>query len=136
MKDLIEQARAELYKEENCSCVVLKANKIIYKSYKKGIAPIVEAVHNIDGAVVADKIMGRAAALICAYGNAKGVYAHVMSRGAQQVLTQYGIIYDFAVSAENIINRSGTDICPMEKLVLNTDCPEKAFDLIAHNIGE
>lgn len=135
MKDLIEQARAELYKEDNCSCIILKANKIIYKSYKKGIAPLVEALQNIDGAVVADKIMGKAAALICAYGNAKGVYAHVMSRGAQQVLTQHGIIFNFAVSVESIINRSGTDICPMEKLVLKTDCPKKAFDLIAHNIG-
>ena len=60
----------------------------------------------------------------------KEVYAHVMSEGAVDVLSKYGIRFGYAVSAKEIINRQGNGICPMEQAVKGIDIPEQALEAV------
>ena len=83
--------------------------------------------HALDGACVADRVIGRGAALLLALGKVKQVYAQVISSPAVQVLENAKVTVDYGTLVPNIINRDGTDMCPVEKLTMNISDLEKAF---------
>ena len=69
MKD-IEIAKKYL-NEENLTIAVVKSKKLIFKSKEKGIKPIYKLAKEMkeiakDG-VLADKVIGKGAALLCKY---------------------------------------------------------------------
>lgn len=84
----------------------------------------------LEGGLVADRVIGRGAALLLVMGHVERVYAQLISSQAVKVLQDAGIrvVYDKIVP--NIINRDGTDICPVEKLTMNITQPELAFEKI------
>ena len=65
---------------------------------------------------------------------AKNVYARTLSKPAYEVFVKYGVNFTFTYLVEAIINRTGYDICPMEKTVLGTDEPEKAYELLSEKM--
>ena len=83
--------------------------------------------HALDGACVADRVIGRGAALLLALGKVSEVYAQVISSPAVQVLEDAKVTVDYGTLVPNIISRDGTDMCPVEKLTMNISDPEKAF---------
>ena len=48
------------------------------------------------------------------------------------MLRQAGITVSYDTLQPNIINRTGTDICPVEKLTADTTNPDEAFRLIGN----
>lgn len=82
---------------------------------------------DLSNGCVADKIVGKAAALLFVYLGVKCVYADVMSEGAELVFKEFGIEYSFGTKTKNIINRKGDGLCPMENAVINIGTPEKAL---------
>jgi iron complex outermembrane receptor protein len=80
---------------------------------------------------MADKVIGRGAALLLVKGGIAKVYARLISLPAIEVLEKNGIPVTFDKQVPHIINRDGTDICPVEKLTSHTSDPEEAFSLIA-----
>lgn len=86
---------------------------------------------NLAGYSVADIVVGKAAALLFVKCGIKNVFAKTLSENGKKILERYGIDFEYETLAEKIINRSGTDICPMEKAVANTDDPEEAYAQIA-----
>ncbi len=107
---------------------------------EKGITTLVRLLSDgstkLRGARVADKIVGRAAALLMALGGVREVYAETLSKGAQDVFEKYAIPCAYGTLTENIINRSGTDICPMEKAVLGIDDPEEALRAVKAKLAD
>ena len=83
--------------------------------------------HVLEGAHVADRVIGRGAALLLALGKVEEVFAQVISSPAVQVLNDAEITVDYDTLVPNIINRDGTDMCPVEKLTMNITDPEEAF---------
>lgn len=84
----------------------------------------------LSGAYVADKIVGKAAAMLFVKGRVKEIYAGVLSESAVEVLKKYKIPYTFGTLTPNIKNRAGTGLCPMENAVLSVDDPENAFEAL------
>lgn len=113
-----------------CSCVVASEGQTI-TSEMPGIRPLLNwLVHQPDclrGAAVADKIIGKAAALLLIYGGVKEVYGVVLSDTAAEVLTGYGVSFSCGKRTPYIINRTGDGMCPMEQRVMNLDTPEQAY---------
>lgn len=102
-------------------------------SEKRGIAPMMDFIAsgtNLAGYSVADIVVGKAAALLFVKCGIKNVFAKTLSENGKKILERYGIDFEYETLAEKIINRSGTDICPMEKAVANTDDPEEAFSIL------
>ncbi|MDD2362723.1 MAG: DUF1893 domain-containing protein [Oscillospiraceae bacterium] len=102
-----------------------------YVSSLKGIAPIISLLENspelLKGACVADKVIGKAAALLLIYGGVKEIFTQVISSHAITVLENEKKIIDFEKQVQYIVNRSGTGMCPMEKLVLEINDPLEGY---------
>ena len=127
--DLLEQAKKSLT-ESSATFVMIRGGKT-FSSEMRGVAPILDLLREdpdaLEDGVVADKVIGKAAALLLMYGRIKALYTKVISSHALNVLKDSGIevVYDKLVPY--VINRDGTDMCPMEKLVLEIGSPEEAF---------
>ena len=136
MKD-IEKAKEILF-SENLTCVILKDDKI-YKSAKRGVTPVIELINNnidIKGAVVADKIIGKAAALLFILCKVREIYSPVMSEPAIDTLKSSDIEFNFDESVPYIINRTNDGQCPMEKAVSDTNNPQEALTRIKNKVKE
>jgi hypothetical protein len=85
---------------------------------------------------MADRVLGKAAALLCVYAKSSSVYASVMSNLGEKILEKFSIPYQHDTLVPNILNRRGTDTCPFEKAVMNTDSPEEALLIIGRRVKE
>lgn len=98
---------------------------------ERGVKPLIDAVETVgrdrlEGCIIVDKIVGRAAALIAVYVKASEVHAVVMSWGAERILHRSGIPYSFLVETSYISGRQG-GICPFERGVEDVEDPEEAY---------
>ncbi len=121
------------------TCVILKQGEVVYSSKHIGIRPVLLLAYSktdVSGCVAVDKIVGRAAALIYAYLGMSEVIAHVMSKGAKEVLDKHGIKNSAVTVCESIINRTGDGICPMEQAVMGISEPREALDAVRKKVEE
>lgn len=84
----------------------------------------------LKGASVADKVIGKAAALLMALGEIKEVHTLIISEPAIKVFEKYNIPCFYDKKVDRIINRTGDGLCPMETLCLDVDEPQEAFQKI------
>ena len=101
------------------SIVVARAGVISDVSDDRGIAPAMAMLDGgkLEDALVADKIVGRAAAAIFIAGKVKKVYGAVMSEGARELFAAHGVETGADKVVKTIINRAKTGMCPMESAV-------------------
>lgn len=118
MKD-IELAKKILF-DEDMAIAIVKKDKCIYKSKKRGIYPLYIAVTEIkdelDGASVADRVIGRGAAQLYAYTEVKHVYARMISDGTEEIFKDCSIDYEAELTVPYIKNRDKTGMCPIETI--------------------
>lgn len=135
MNDL-EYAKRVLNFGEN-TCVLCKGESV-YSSEKRGVAPIMEWIDeglNLNGFSAADKIVGKAAALLFVLAGIKEVYAPVMSETAVRVFSNYDISFHYDMLTARIINRENTGICPMEHALAAVEEPEAALGVLKQTIA-
>lgn len=131
MNHELEIAKEELNRSDY-TCVVCR-NGIFYKSKEHGIKPLLDwkgSGIDMSGFYAADRIVGKAAALIYVLLGVSAVYAPVMSESAVDIFSHYGIAYENDTQVPLIINRKGTGICPMENAVRDTQDPEAGYELL------
>ncbi len=90
------------------------------------VASLCDEKRDLSRGVVADKIVGKAAAMLFVLLGVKVVYAEVLSMGGKAVFERYGVEFSYGVLTESIQNRKGDGLCPMENAVKNTDKPKEA----------
>lgn len=113
----------------SATCVLCNHESVII-SEEKGIKPLMKLLSSrtdCNGYSAADKIVGKAAAMLYVLLGVSEVYAQVMSESAQYTLARHGILPFCDTSVKQIINRTGSGICPMEATVENINDPEDAF---------
>ncbi len=125
MKDL--QIAKEILNQENLALCVVKDEKVIYKSTKKGIYSLYMIAttmpDQMKGASLADKTIGKAAAMICKSLEVKEIYSYLVSTPAVSVFGRERI--HFTKEVPMIMNREKNDSCPMEKIAYNTNSTER-----------
>lgn len=123
MKD-IEIAKNILVNEKK-AIVIVKEGRVIFSSEGRGIKPIYTALNELKdalhGSSVADKVIGKAAAMICEYAGIKELSTKLISEGAINVLKKTSIIYEYEQSVSYIKNRDQSGMCPVETLSLKTN---------------
>ena len=122
----------DLLKNNGFSCVLCKG-ETVYTSNECGIAPILKLCADgteLNGFSVADKIVGKAAAMLFAFAGVNEVYAAVMSRQGECYLKENGITCTCDKLVDNIINRRGDGLCPMELTVSDINDKLTAFKLL------
>lgn len=137
MKDIDIAKR--LLIEENLALVVVKNSEVIFKSIDKGIKPMyilaTEMQEKAEGASLADRVIGRGAALLCGYIGINEVYTELISEGGIDTLKKYNISFTMAKLCPYIKNRDKTGYCPIEKISMDLEDPvlllQKIKDFLA-----
>lgn len=127
MTDQLQKAKSIL-EEKGYTCVMCKDEELVY-TRKRGVASLLEWLdsgRNFSDFSAADKVVGKAAAMLYVLMKVKDVYAFVISRGAIDVFEKYGIDFNFDSSVDVIKNRTGTGFCPMEEVTHNINDPVEA----------
>ena len=115
------------------SIALCKEGKLL-TSDRRGVSPMIDFLQ--DGYSVADKIVGKAAAMLFVKAGIKEVYAEILSVSGKNFLEEHGINVGYETLAEKIINRTGDDICPMEKTVADIIDPEEGYEAIRNKLKE
>ena len=113
----------------SATCVLVK-NESVYISGKSGIAPMLDylgAGVPLKGFSAADRIVGKAAAMLFVRAGVTEVYGEVMSRGGADYLKEHGVARSWGTLTDVIINRTGTGMCPMEQTVRSIDDFREAY---------
>jgi len=84
-----------------------------------------EEPERLRGAVVADKRVGKAAACLLIEGGVKRVNTPLVSTPARLMLETAGIPLYAREEIPLMINKDGSDLCPMEKKLLDAKTPEQ-----------
>jgi hypothetical protein len=106
---------------------VYRGKRILFTSGKDRLAPAVEYIEKFphkDGVIVYDRIVGNAAALLLQIIGCRTVFSELGSENAIKTLESAGIKYHFNETVNCIMNDSGQDMCPMEKLSLGKNSVE------------
>ena len=117
--------------KENLSFVVAKNGEIIFRGKANGIVDFLTAIRSLgkelDGSSVADRIVGKASAMLVIKSKIKKVYAKLMSEYAITILKQNNISFVCEKKTEVILNRARTSICPFENMAIQSNNPEEAY---------
>lgn len=112
---------------------VYKGGKLIFASDKDSLLPLVEYIDKFASrhrnVVIFDKILGRAAALLCIKANCREVYSPLGSQLAIDVLGKRGIKYHLTRTVPCIQKPNSTEMCPMELLSIGKE-PAEFYRLI------
>ncbi len=135
MKDLIDILHREI-----CSLVLKDAQGNIRTFFKKGVRDLEDLLdqepETLRGAIIADKVIGKAAAGMMAYGGVKEVYADILSSKAIPMLEENGIKWSCNQQVDHIIIPEGDDRCPLEEIVDEADSAEETVGMLRSHFGK
>lgn len=128
-----------ILKEDQKSCVILSEDGAVRCSDAIGIKPLMVELRAdrkaFQGSVIADKVVGKAAALLAVLGEVQAVFGRVMSEGAVSIFEKHQIPYQFEILVPYIKNRTKDGMCPMEETVQLVENPEEAFEALEKTIA-
>ena len=124
----------DVIQTSDSSIVVIKNSQIIAKKKGEGLRPLLEVIQELgeqmQGSIVGDRILGKASALLCRYGNASAVYSPQGTKTAIALLIIGGIPSQIEQMIPNITNRTGDGMCPFEKMLENVTDPQEAYEIL------
>ena len=104
----------ELLKDNGYTLAVLKGDQVVFHSQERGLKPLYQLYRQqpelLRDSVIADKVTGKAAAVLAVLGGAKEVYSDLISEHAFQVLESGGVKTRYGGKAPYIINRTKTGV--------------------------
>ena len=122
----LEKAKLLLF-EENLTLAVVKDGELIFKSQDKGIKPMFTLATSLKekakGAALADRVIGKGAAILAGYVGINEIYTDLISQGGIERLEYYKISYRMENSCEYIKNRDKTGLCPIENISKDIEDP-------------
>ena len=132
----LQELAARLHAEP-CSCVIRQGAQVrIFR--ERGIKDLyrilTEEPELLDGASVADKVVGKGAAALMILGGVRAVHADVASTGALQLFDAQNIPVSCTLEVPHIINRAGTGWCPVETLCRDCRTAEECLEPIRNVI--
>ena len=138
MTEPLERAKTLLSSTDSTIAVVSVDD--IFTSQERGVKPLLHLLKEkkgfLKGASVADKVIGKAAALLMVLGEIKEVHTLIISEPAIKVFEKHNIPCFYDKKVDRIINRTGDGLCPMETLCINVEEPQEAFEKILEKISK
>lgn len=135
MTNTLNQAKELLLSQENVVCVVISKDNNVFHASDRGIKPLVDWLRTnptlLNQAVIADKVIGKAAAMLMVYGGVKEVYGGIISDSAANFFEQEKVPFYFEKQVPYIINRNKTGMCPMEERAQSLNSAKEAFEIFS-----
>lgn len=132
----LDKAKELLSKNKELTCVLVK-DDTVYTSTKPGVAPMIEFTErklNLRGFSAADRVVGKAVAMLFANSGIENVYGSVMSKSATVFFENNNIKHQYGKLADKIKNREGNGMCPMERAVEHVHEKHLALELLKEEI--
>lgn len=129
----------EVMHSENLTCVIADESRIIFKSDKKGIVPMLEFLEIWEKGEVkplyqSDRIIGKAAVIISNHCGIKEIYADVISQSAYNIAERKNIKVYYDQLVEMILNPAKTKEGPFEAALHGID--EDDFTAVLATVRE
>jgi len=129
----VNRARVALTHGEK-TFVILNETKLLHYSDKHRVAPLLEAIESkpsmLMGAIVGDRIVGRAAALLCAYSNVRAVFAISISDEAIDILDKHNILATWQDTVPYIVEKDLSSRYRLDVHVKDIEDLEQAYIMI------
>ncbi len=119
--------------------IALVRGETVLTSDKRGIAPMLDFLEQgqkLSGFCVADVVVGKAAAMLFVKAGITAVHAVLLSEAGKEFLEKSGVAVSYDKLTSRILNRSGEDVCPMEKTVANIDGVEEGYLALKRKAAE
>ena len=125
----VKTARAERERRK-LALVLVKDGRVLATGERGGVVDLLAILDRKDagqfrGAVLADRVVGKAAAMLARAAGGARVHAALMSDPGARALDEARIPHGADRRVPRILNRAGDDLCPMEKLSLPHTDPQK-----------
>ena len=121
------------------SCVIRKGD-VTRTFHQRGVADLwqlcQDGEHFLQGARIADKVIGKGAAALMIHGGVAEVYADVISHPALALLQEHGIEVSYREVTDRIVNRRGDGLCPVETLCVDLTTIDDMVDAISNFINK
>lgn len=125
-------AKERLFADDTLGAVACSGSEMLTGS-GRGVKPLLGWLAqgvSLQGYSAADRVVGKAAALLYTKLEAKAVYAQTMSESGLTALQAHGIEAAYGDLVPMILNRAKTGMCPIESSVLNIDDVDEAEQAI------
>lgn len=123
----------------NYSCVIKNGDEIRTFT-QRGVADLFELFHSeptfLQGAIIADKVVGRAAFALMLAGGVAHLYTDLISSKALELLENNNLKVTYQTEVPIIINRDKTDWCPLEKLCMEERSVPNILIIITNFINQ
>ena len=133
----LSRAINALYSNGGCSLAVAAADGSLTTYSQQGVRDLMYLLDNepqrLADAVIADKVIGRAAAGIVALAGVRQLYAAVISDKAIPVLEDAGIDYVWGQRVRAIVIPKGDNRCPLEQITANEHSPAEIVAAMRHH---
>lgn len=129
-------------------CVLMKKGKIVEQKNNSsmpkgeildrrngsGVLPLLEIYREkkdlMSGAIIIDKVIGRAAAMILLSAKVARIHAELIGEDALDLLLENHVKVSYRRMVPQILNRKKDGPCPLDQSVENIIDPEKAVDIL------
>ncbi len=119
-------------KQKNLALVIAREGKVVFETSSRGIGGLLKAIEESDkemtGSSVADRIVGKAAALLCVFAGVVAVFAVIASEEGIRALRDNNVLCRFENKVPFILNYKRNDTCPFEKLVIEISNSKEAYE--------
>ena len=133
----LEKAKSIIKNTDAVFAYVSENEEII--SDAKGIgfvASLCNDKKDLSKGAAADKIVGKAAAMLFVFLGLRYVHAQTLSEGAVKVFEEYGVEYSYDVITKAIVNRKGDGLCPMEMVAKDAETPQETLIAVNKKLEE
>jgi predicted RNA methylase len=129
MQDL-EMAKKQLSDKE-LTLAIAKNGQVIFQTDSHRISGFIRAIDTLgtqlNGTSVADRVAGKALALLCVYAGIREVYAEVLSKKAKAVFEENKVTVEWKELVDNVLDLNKTDVCPFEKAATGISDPKDSY---------
>jgi hypothetical protein len=129
MQDL-KIAKKTLY-HNDLTLAIVKDGTVLFQTDAHRISGFLHAIDQfgleLQGATVADRVAGKALALLCVYAGIKQVYAEVLSKKAEDFFRQNNVWFEWKELVDNVLDMNKTGICPFEKVAADISDPKESY---------
>ena len=129
----------EVLESKGNSLMVYKDGALIFESSLGGIRPHLKAIdelgEELEGTLMVDKILGRAAAFLVIYSKAAEAITNIVSSPGKQVLDEYNVKFSYQEEVPHIKMKNGVIFCPFESMVQGISDPDEAYRAIVEKMA-
>jgi hypothetical protein len=129
MNDL-EIAKTQLHRKE-LTLSIVKNGEVLFETRSHRISGFLGAIEKLgavlESVAVADRVAGKAIALLCVYAKISAVYAEVLSEKAKAVFEENGIRHEWKELVKHVLDLNKSSVCPFEKAAVEISDPKDAY---------